>query len=423
MSVEKRPDWVQWFRGQNFDVITLKEPDPGNWLVAGTASQDGFAIVLTDLKLLTDWPLVVRSGDSPLVQARLYENDKPVSLPEMNGVIQYAFQITPTDRVSQPIVQEPLLDDGKKGDKVGQDGIFSALTQIDRPGEYRLTVVAKGPTFQKSQQIPFTVRPRLLSLEVKTEDVDLGEADEHSAHEAGEDAHHEGGDSAASHTQVVNGDEDAELIVHLGKEAGSFRNLEVTIIAVDGERRKVRLPLKHSSSSSLALSTTASTLQEPGEYTLKAVLHGETKKGEQIEAESIAVRFSFRPRKNYEKPTLTPSPTQGERKDEAKKTGSDLPVAPLAFVTLANLMAAGAMFAFTKRPKEKGATARQKYLPQKQLIDALAALEDRVSTNKVELNNPIFEMIENERDAGVSPEVKDEQPTGTTVSSESQEDA
>jgi hypothetical protein len=167
MAAGKTPEWVGWYRGQNFDVITVKEPDPGNWLVAGTASQDGFATVLTDLKLLTDWPLVVRAGDEPLIQARLYEDNKPVSLPEMSGVVQYGFQISPTDRISEPLLQEPLLDDGKKGDKVSQDGIFSALTRLDQAGEYRWWQRALHSSVRSRSHLPFDLASFRLRLRVK----------------------------------------------------------------------------------------------------------------------------------------------------------------------------------------------------------------------------------------------------------------
>ncbi len=166
LSVDKHPDWATWFSGQNFDVITLKEPDPGDWRVSGTEHSDGFATVLTDLKVLTDWPLVVRSGDTPLVQARLYEQSKPVSLPEMSEVLKFGVQISRTDQVATPMLQEVLHDDGKGGDKVALDGIFSMPVRLDQIGEYKLTIIAKSPTFVKSQQIPFSVRPRLISLEV-----------------------------------------------------------------------------------------------------------------------------------------------------------------------------------------------------------------------------------------------------------------
>lgn len=424
MAADKAPEWVQWFRGQNFDVITVKEPDAGNWLVGGTVSQDGFATVLTDLKLLTDWPLVIRAGDTPLVQVRLYEESKPVSLPEMSGVIQYAFQISPTDLISAPIVQEALHDDGKGGDKLAQDGIFSALAKLDKPGEYRLTVVAKGPTFQRSQQIPFTVRPRLVSLKIKSDSV---------SHEEHEHNHGAGGEPTEKQTVPAQptpqqGDDESELLVTIGKEAVAFRSFEVTIVALDAERRKIKIPLKRTGTSSLEYSTTASKLERAGDFTLRAELHGETKKGEEIEAESLPVQFAYRPRAVQDKPTAVPAPGDGDHKEDTRKTGTQLPIVPLALVTVGAAIIAGVLVVLTKRTKEKGVVARQKYVPQKQLLDALSSLEDRVSTNKVELSNPIFETIENERDSGMtmgapSQDVASEQPSEPSDGSETPRDA
>lgn len=108
-TTEKHPENTTWFAGKNFDVITVQEPDTGVWQVSGTQAHDGFATVMTDLKLLTDWPLVIRAGDEPLVQARLYEQTKPISLPEMSGVLKFGFQIIPKIRFQNRSFRRPSM--------------------------------------------------------------------------------------------------------------------------------------------------------------------------------------------------------------------------------------------------------------------------------------------------------------------------
>jgi hypothetical protein len=126
-------------------------------------------------------------------------------------------------------------------------------------------------------------------------------------------------------------------------------------------------------------------------------LRGETKKGEEVEAESLPINISFHPRKTRTKVAATATPRSDEHKEDIATAEPQVPVTSLIVVTLSSLAAAGVLVALTKRPKGKSSAARQKYVPQKQLIDALAALEERVSTNTVDLTNPIFEAIENER--------------------------
>ena len=424
-TAQTSPDYVKWFSGQNFDVITIKEPDPGNWRVAGTKSEEGFATVLTDLKLLTDWPLVVRAGDDPLVQARLYEDEKPVALPEMSGVINYAFQISQTDRISKPLHEAALSDDGKRGDKVALDGIFSARTVLDEPGEYRLTVVAKGPTFQRSQQIPFTVRPRLVTLEVQN----VGEAEEAQSEDAGSPGDKEAGDVEAQSSQseqsrIFSGNEEVEFKVKLAKEAVAFRSVDVQLVAINQDREKVKIPLKRSGSSSLEFSVSAGKLEGEGRYRISAVLHAETKKGEELEAQSKEIAFLFSPSKRS---VVKAAPTKHHEEanpesHEERHSNAGIPWIPISLVVLPGCVAAGSLISLTKKSKERGSSTVQKYVPHKQLIDAIASMEERMSLSKVELTDPIFNVIEEQRaTSGVKEEKMDPPVTADAGVPESKE--
>jgi hypothetical protein len=386
-SAEKHAEYVTWFTGKNFDVITVSDPDPGTWSIAGTQTQDGFATVMTDLKLLTDWPLTIRAGDVPLVQARLYDREKPVSLPEMSGVLKIGFQIIPTDRVSGAILQESLNDNGVHGDTIAQDGIFSSATVPMSVGTYKLVVVAKGPTFQRSQQIPFTVNPRLVSLEVQT----------------GREAFDESLDGKVKDdvtplgaTEGFSGDEQSKFIVSLSREAAAFKKIEVELLALSAEREKIVVPMKRDGTNSRTFVVEATALPKDGNYKLKAAMKAEVRKGEQISAESPAVSFSLVSTVTRV-PVVEHQHSTAEEKDESDKpkdSSPNLPIVPLAVVSLSNAIALVLGLYLLGRKASKSATVAQKYLPHKQLLDAIAGLEERATASVIELGDPILQSFE-----------------------------
>lgn len=386
LSLAKHPDWVTWFSGQNFDVITLKEPDPGDWRVTGTEHSDGFATVLTDLKVLTDWPLVVRSGDTPLVQARLYEQSKPVSLPEMSEVLKFGVQIARTDQVATPMFQEALRDDGKGGDKVALDGIFSIPVRLDQIGEYKLTIVAKSPTFVKSQQIPFSVRPRLVSLEVGASH------DNHDYDDTPKEPAESGHEVQAVGARV---NEDSTLRVRVSKETLAYKEAEIVVELLSSDRRKIKIPMKRDGDSALVYSTTLHHVNEDGEYTATAFLRGLTKKGEGIEAASRSIRVMFA-RQSKEEPT--PEHIVVEPKEEKKAASPVIPIVPIGIVIGLGSLAAVALMSRTKKQAKSSASSVGKYVPHKQLIDAISTLEEKISTTSVEINDPIFSMLDKQGD-------------------------
>jgi uncharacterized protein (TIGR03503 family) len=412
MTVEKIPEWVTWFAGKNFDVITMREPDPGEWQVMGGASAEGFATVLTHLRLVTDWPVIVRSEDKNIVQARLYDGEKPVSLPEMSGVVRYAFQISPTDKVAEPVVRDLLNDEGQDGDKIAKDGIFSKAVTLNEPGEYKLSIVARGPTFERTQQVPFRVRPRLLTLSVVSpEEAEHGGAshaadahDEHASHADGE----HGDNAESSKEPLVKGDQHFVLKAELSKEALSFKSFEIRVEALSHERKKSFVTLKRSHHDPLVYEGSSGALPKDGRYTLRAFLKGETKKLQEVEAESKPVRFERTSVKDNQ-PTPTPEPIK-EPVPEQKP--SQIPLLQVALITLANLLAVGVGFALTKRSRSSAPTAASKYIPPKQVLEAIADLEERVITTPEMGTDPV---VDGMQEAKVSSDESSAPSEGSTT--------
>ena len=414
MTVEKVPEWITWFAGKNFDVITMREPDPGEWQVLGDASADGFATVLTHLKLVTDWPVIVRSEDKTIVQARLYDGDKPVSLPEMSGVVRYAFQISPTDRVAEPVVRDLLNDEGRDGDKIARDGIFSKSVVLADSGEYKLSIVARGPTFERSQQVPFRVRPRLLALSVVSPEEAASEHDE-GAHEPGHEAAHNG-EGHESKEAFAQGSQHFVFRAELSKEALSFKSFEIRIEALSQERKKSVITLKRAPHNPLVYEAVASALPVDGRYTVRAFLEGETKKLQEVEAESRAIRFERVSTKEKHVPA-TPEPVKvvvPESKAEA------LPFLQIIIITFVNIAAVALGFVFTKKIRKTSTGSASKYIPPRQVLEAIADLEDKVLSTPDSVYDPIIDGLKDTSEESFSKPVELKQKTATSPNESSE---
>ena len=421
MTVEKFPEWVTWFAGKNFDVITMKEPDVGEWQVQGGVSAEGFATVLTNLKLVTDWPVIVRVDDKNVVQARLYDGEKPVALPEMSGVVQYAFQVMPTDRVAAAVAQDFLNDEGRDGDRVARDGIFSKYCTISEGGEYKLSIVARGPTFERTQQVPFRVRPRLVNLDILSahgaEELDAHadhEGDGHSNTSAEASAHTDGAHDKGAQSQILKGDQTFVMRAEVSKEALMFHDLEVKIEAVSQDRRKTVVPLKRRSNEGVSYEASTESLPQDGVYSIKALLKGTSKKGQEIEAESPVVKFEMKAtvKRVDPTPTVVAKETPVEHKEEPQEK---FPVLPIALGSLASIVAMIVGVLLTKRSKSSG-SAPVRYNPPKQMLDAISSLEEKLMSSDIKIGDVKLETDPeppSEQAKEVSPKEPEEPTDGT----------
>ncbi|MBN8549935.1 MAG: VWA domain-containing protein [Deltaproteobacteria bacterium] len=390
---ESRLPGFKWYKGTKFDVITIEKPEVGDWKVLGLPSTDGFATVLTNLKLVTDWPPSMNVGSPVLLQARLYESEKPVVLPEMTQAIRYAFQIVPTDRVSEPVLREGLFDDGTHGDKIANDGIFSYLVDLTEPGEYRLQIVAQAPTFERRQQIAFRVKPRVITLSVTSAEEDHAAAaahapshsgpakhDDHAKHDEHADAHGGGHADEKSSEPASAGSSSADsFLVELSEEAAGYRDIDIKVIAVDKNKRRISLPVIAAGSSTYR--ARAAALPNDGEYEVQATLNAEGKKKTRVRDVSNTI--------SYTKVTLA-----GEEiihVVEVEKTveePSASPILPILGLTLANLLGAGIGFLFIKRAQSQLSFKVPDFEPLDDLQAAIASLEAAAVLTEIDINDP-----------------------------------
>ena len=160
------PPNVKWFSGALFDVVTVRQPLPGRWAVKGIENPEGFASLLSDLKLQVRWPNpTLKIGDTVAVYARLTNAGEPVSTPGFDEILFFTYKIVSSEK-GQVLASGSLSDDGEHGDEKAKDGIYSTKIKLDHEGEFQGLFAATSPTFTRQQRVPFSVSASLISMRV-----------------------------------------------------------------------------------------------------------------------------------------------------------------------------------------------------------------------------------------------------------------
>jgi uncharacterized protein (TIGR03503 family) len=422
-TAERSLDSLKWYSGTKFEVITVEKPKAGKWKITGLANTDGFATVLTDLKLITEWPSSFTAQETVTLQARLYDEKRPVTLPQMTGVVKYGFQIIPTDKVSEPIVRSFLVDSGEEGDKIADDGIYSKSLAIEEPGDYRLTIVAKGPTFTRHQQIPFRVKPRLVSLRI-------GQASHSPAHGvAGHneaDSHHQQANvhhdhdqpassekhEAAAHddkandhgtvkhqdvsdesNQGLHGSANDVFQIVLSQEASALKALEVKFSATSADRRRFSLPTTKVSGkgNEVLFEVPATLLPGAGSYQLEASITGLTNKKEHVHASSEVLQYIK---------SVTAGVSEEHQVVAMEPTKEEVPFSPvlsILLITIINVLSAVGIGFYLNKIIQGGSIVLPQLAPIEPVKLVLASMQERITNTNLDLNDARF--------AGASEEV------------------
>ncbi|OAI16899.1 hypothetical protein A1359_06820 [Methylomonas lenta] len=148
-----------WLESSGYDLITLKQPIPGEWQLEASADPDNQVMILTDLKLQIDElnNFIAEKQSIPL-KLHFTEQDKIITHPDFLSLVNLTLSIDHQDPINIPaIATEP--------------GFFSrSLNELPK-GKHQLTIIADGKTFQReiNQDIEVVTSPITLEKLIDAE--------------------------------------------------------------------------------------------------------------------------------------------------------------------------------------------------------------------------------------------------------------
>lgn len=161
---------MAWHDDKNYELVTIKKPESGYWIINSQLDPDNRVMVVTDLKLLnTKLPNALLSGGSQPFYVHLENNGKLIDRRDFLHFVKATIKQSEVSKENPENTWKlKLLDDGKGIDKNAKDGIYSAI--LDKSliaGEHDIEVVINGTTFHRNsmQQINIYNAPATASIE------------------------------------------------------------------------------------------------------------------------------------------------------------------------------------------------------------------------------------------------------------------
>ena len=147
---------IAWLESSDYDLITVKQPKPGDWQIKAAIDPDNQVMILTDLKLQID-ALNSFIAEKQAVPLKLHftEQDKLITRPDFLKLVSLTLSID----------QQKPIDIAATA---AEPGFFSiSLNELPK-GKHSLTILADGKTFQREikQNIEVVTTPITLEKSI-----------------------------------------------------------------------------------------------------------------------------------------------------------------------------------------------------------------------------------------------------------------
>jgi Mg-chelatase subunit ChlD len=157
---------MQWFVSSSFDMITISQPEDGEWSIL-FSDNDNKAYIITDLQLRSEFEYSTDNNSAELaIKAWLKKDDKILTNNELVNNLNINLEIEHPDKQL------------KKIDFSGSaiNGVFRMSFTPSTDGIYSATVIATSKTFQRQQFFSFRVsttkqetKETAIAKQIKTE--------------------------------------------------------------------------------------------------------------------------------------------------------------------------------------------------------------------------------------------------------------
>lgn len=149
---------VRWLEAPALDMVTLRQPRPGEWKVSGSQAGQGTVGLRTHLALrCPHMPAEIGADEELIVGAVIADRGRPVTQAEFLEQIEMRAILTPENRESRT---EKL-----RAPPAGQRGCWppgsmtASFPPLGAPGTASLTVRAQGRTFRRERRFALRVAP------------------------------------------------------------------------------------------------------------------------------------------------------------------------------------------------------------------------------------------------------------------------
>jgi uncharacterized protein (TIGR03503 family) len=166
ISQIKSSDSVKWFGESLYDLVTLTNPEPGQWKIEADLDPDNRVTIVSDLKMeIANLPTTLFPGQQVDFEVYLHENGEVINNPDLLKLMTIEMTMTAESGLSGT----KQINDS---DNIPEDGRFQeSIKRLEKEGQYELTVNVDGKTFQRmrkeyiqvSQPIAFEIRKQLIN--------------------------------------------------------------------------------------------------------------------------------------------------------------------------------------------------------------------------------------------------------------------
>jgi uncharacterized protein (TIGR03503 family) len=157
------PAFISWHRDTGYDLITLRDPEAGEWSLSAEMDPDNRVMVVTDLKLhISELPSRIVAGEPMSVAAHLSNDGHLITRRDFLDVVEVR-----AETISEAgLTPQPLNDKGYKGDKTAMDGKYGMdLVERNAQPEVDLIIAAESPTFlREARHVMAVVEPARLDI-------------------------------------------------------------------------------------------------------------------------------------------------------------------------------------------------------------------------------------------------------------------
>lgn len=190
---------IGWFVSNNFDMITVEKPAPGRWQILFSTGENNKAYVITRLSLQTSFDERYSIFGEPLdVRIWLEKDGHPITETNVLDKIDFSIELTAPD--ANVLKLQPFYE---------ANGIYTRKIAPFTPGNFRITIAARGMTFERQKSFVFNVA----NVSESREDIKEQKAAEETMHSEAQDA-----------DQTANGD-----TVSWGKVALQFISINLIL--------------------------------------------------------------------------------------------------------------------------------------------------------------------------------------------------